>query len=59
MITAKRKARFAKTAPEQPSLLLRVNYHFSVLLARLFETPFWYFEKRRGRLADELERMRW
>jgi hypothetical protein len=54
----KRAARPANAAPE-PTHLLRFKYHSVALLARLFETPFWFFEQRRARLADELERRRW
>jgi hypothetical protein len=52
-----KEARPAKTAPELTHLL-RFKYHSVALLARLLETPFWFFEQRRARLADELERRR-
>jgi hypothetical protein len=39
-------------------LQLLAAYHAAALLARVVARPFWFFEQRRGRLADELERRR-
>ena len=37
---------------------LRLAYHVAAFLAKVFEKPFWFFEQRRTRLADEVERRR-
>jgi hypothetical protein len=43
----------AKAAPELTHLL-RLKYHSVALLARLFATPFWFFEQRTGWLRDRI-----
>jgi hypothetical protein len=52
----KRKRAPAKSALRM--LGLRGAYHVAAVAARVLGTPFWFFEQRRGRLADELERRR-
>jgi hypothetical protein len=31
-------------------------YHLATFHAKLFERPFWFFEQRRGRLADRIDK---
>jgi hypothetical protein len=51
----------AKRAPAKSALRklrLRANYLANTLLANACGLPFWFFEQRRSRLADEIERRR-
>jgi hypothetical protein len=52
----KAKRRLSRTALRKLQLL--AAYHAAAFLARVVARPFWFFEQRRGRLADELERRR-
>lgn len=56
MSPPKQKRRLCGTALRKLRLL--GAYHLAAFHAKLFEKPFWFFEQRRGRLADELERRR-
>jgi|GEM_PF-2223825 hypothetical protein len=40
------------------NLELRTAYHSMVLLAKVFEKPFWFFEQQRGRLFNLVENSR-
>ena len=52
----KQKRRLWRTALLKLQLL--AAYHAAAFLARVVARPFWFFEQRRGRLVDELERRR-
>jgi len=52
----KRKRRLCGTALVKLQLL--GAYHAAVLLAKIFERPFWFFEQRRGKLADRIDNER-
>ena len=49
----KAKRRLYRTALRKLQLL--GTYHASALLAMIFGAPFWFFEQRRGRLADLID----
>ena len=40
------------------TLRLHAGYHTAACLATMVGAPFWFFEQRRGRLADLLENER-
>lgn len=46
----------AKTALQDTEL--RLAYHAATLLAKLFESPFWFFEEKRTRLTDRIDNER-
>jgi hypothetical protein len=52
----KRKRAPAKSALRM--LGLRGAYHVAAVAARVLGTPFWFFEQRRGQLADWLDNER-
>jgi hypothetical protein len=52
----KKKRRLCGTALRQLQLL--GAYHATALVAKMFGTPFWFFEQRRWRLADSLDNER-
>jgi hypothetical protein len=52
----KRKRRLCGTALVKLQLL--GAYHATMLLAKIFEGPFWFFEQRRGKLADCIDNER-
>jgi hypothetical protein len=56
MTWRKAKRRLCGTALRKLRLL--GAYHLAALDAKLFEKPFWFWEQRRGRLADLLENER-
>ena len=39
-------------------LITETEYHALALLTTLFGSPFWFFERRRARLADHIENER-
>ena len=39
-----------------PKLRLRLAYSVAAFLATTFGWPFWFWEQRRGRLADRIEK---
>jgi hypothetical protein len=41
-----------------PKLRLRVAYGIAAILATTFGWPFWFWEQRRGRLADRIDNER-
>ncbi len=52
----KQKRAPAKSALRKLQLL--GAYHLAAFYAKLFEKPFWFFEQRRGRLADRIDNER-
>ena len=52
----KAKRRLYRTALRKLQLL--GAYHASALLAMIFGAAFWFFEQRRGQLADRLDNER-
>jgi hypothetical protein len=49
----KKKRAPAKSALQ--NLEVWAAYHAVAFFAKTFERPFWFFEQRRARLADQLE----
>ena len=49
----KAKRRLCGTALRKLQLL--GAYHLAAFHAKLFEKPFWFFEQRRGLLADRID----
>jgi hypothetical protein len=49
----KAKRRLCRAALRKLRLL--AAYHLAAFHAKLFEKPFWFFEQRRGRVADRIE----
>jgi hypothetical protein len=49
-----------KRAPAKSALqkLLLKHYHIAAFYAKLLEEPYWFWESRRGRLADPLDNER-
>jgi hypothetical protein len=52
----KQKRAPAKSALQNAELL--AAYHSAQFLAKLFETPFWFFEQKRTRLLDRIDNQR-
>ena len=52
MSAPKQKRAPAKSALRKLQLL--AAYHATAFLATVLATPFWFFEQRRGRLADHI-----
>lgn len=53
-----KKARGELASKTARKLIARTYYATLALLANIFGALFWFFEQRRGRLADSLENQR-
>jgi len=50
-----KRERRPREAADLEKLLLRAAYHIAAFTAKLLERPYWFWESRRGRLADKID----